>query len=293
MPKFYNKNNNLEVGERHLVKKALREDIGSGDITTTALISSKFQAKAQISAKQDLVLSGQKIAAFVFQTLDRKIKYQANYQDGDFLSKGETIATIQGKAGQILQGERVALNFLQHLSGVATLTRKFVEEIKGTKAKIVDTRKTIPGLRVLEKEAVCHGGGENHRLGLFDRYLIKNNHIDLVGSIEGAIEKVLKNKKPGLLVEVEVRDLEELQKALQYSVDIILLDNFSLLKVSEAIPLRRGGIQFEVSGGITLDNVRAYAETGVDFISIGALTHSAPAADMHLVVKPVEGKLLK
>lgn len=267
-----------------LIEKALEEDLGSGDITTGCLVEPDLKTSAKIIAKQNLTLAGLDIAEKVFTTLDPNCEWAPDKKDGDRVSDGECVVKLKGKAAQILKGERVALNFLQHLSGIATLTRKFVDAVQGTKAKILDTRKTLPGWRALEKYAVRMGRGNNHRLGLFDRYLIKNNHIQLAGSVSKAIEKTLKQKKPGMLVEVEVRNFEELKEALNFPIDIILLDNFTPKQAKEAISSASGKVKFEVSGGITLENAAQYAATGVDFISCGTLTHSAPAADIHLIV---------
>ena len=273
-----------------LIQLALDEDIGTGDITTDAVVSPNTKAFAEIKAKQNLVLAGLKIAQAVFEKLDSRCKWHSKFKEGDFVKKGMCIAQLEGKASAILKGERTALNILQHLSGIATLTKEFVDAVKGTGAKILDTRKTLPGLRELEKHAVKMGGGHNHRMGLFDRYLIKNNHIDLVGGMEKAIKKVLSARGgsasggKNMLVEVEVRNFEELKTALKYPIDILLLDNFEPEAVKGAMRLAHGKVKFEVSGGITLDNVRLYAATGVDFISVGSLTHSAPAADIHLVI---------
>ncbi|MDP2600184.1 MAG: carboxylating nicotinate-nucleotide diphosphorylase [Deltaproteobacteria bacterium] len=285
---------------KFLIQQALAEDIGAGDITSDAIADSKTKAAATIKTKQDIVLAGMDIARDVFLELDSKIKWQALHDDGDFVKKGKIIAMLEGGAAAILKGERTALNFLQHLCGIATLTKQFVDAVKGTKAKILDTRKTLPGWRELEKYAVKMGGGANHRQGLFDRYLIKNNHIDMAGGIAKAIEKVLplrpfdrlrvsgdkgeRGSGQKVLIEVEVRNFEELKAALQYPIDIVLLDNFEPEAVRGAMRLAHEKVKFEVSGGITLDNVALYAATKVDFISVGALTHSAPAADIHLCV---------
>ncbi|MDO8527184.1 MAG: carboxylating nicotinate-nucleotide diphosphorylase, partial [Deltaproteobacteria bacterium] len=218
-----------------LIRKALEEDLGSGDITTNALVDPRDQATAEICAKQELVLAGLDVAKEVFATLDSHLVWKLVKKDGDIIKKGECVATVQGATVTLLKGERTALNFLQHLSGVATLTRQFVNKIEGTNAKILDTRKTLPGWRTLEKYAVRMGGGGNHRAGLFDRYLIKNNHIAHAGSVSEAIEKVLRQKIQGMLVEVEVQNKKELQEALKYPIDIILLDNFLPDQIREAI----------------------------------------------------------
>ncbi|OGQ04433.1 MAG: nicotinate-nucleotide diphosphorylase (carboxylating) [Deltaproteobacteria bacterium RIFCSPLOWO2_12_FULL_44_12] len=268
-----------------IIEQALEEDINGGDITTECIVDPNVQTTAKIIAKQNLVVAGLDVAHKVFLHLDPNCEWVAAKKDGDEVLNNEILAKIKGKSASLLKGERVALNFLQHLSGIATLTRQFVDAVQGTKAKILDTRKTLPLWRALEKYAVRMGGGNNHRLGLFDRYLIKNNHIQIAGSVSKAIEKILKKKKSDTLLEVEVRNFEELKEALNYPLDIILLDNFTPKQVKEAITTAKGKVKFEVSGGINLDNVAQYAATGVDFISSGALTHSAPAADLHLTIE--------
>lgn len=269
---------------KDLIQQALEEDLGYGDVTTDCLLEQDKITPAQIVAKQNLVLAGLDVARKVFSFLDSKTEWSSKKKDGEEVLKGEVIAAFQAKANAILKGERVALNFLQRLSGIATLTRQFVKKVEATGVKILDTRKTTPGLRALEKYAVQMGGGNNHRLGLFDRYLIKDNHIAAFGSVSKAVEACLQKRKRGLLMEVEVRNFDELKEALQFPVDIILLDNFSPAQIKEALIFKNGKVKFEASGGIHLDNVRHYAETGVDFISIGALTHSAPAVDLSLVI---------
>ncbi|MDO8494761.1 MAG: carboxylating nicotinate-nucleotide diphosphorylase [Deltaproteobacteria bacterium] len=267
-----------------LVQEALQEDIGAGDVTVEALVDPELQTKAMICAKEEAVLFGMKAAAEVFRQIDPTLQFNPCRHDKAHLKAGEKAAYLQGSVTAILKGERTALNFIQHLSGIATLTRKFVDAVAGTKVKILDTRKTTPGWRELEKQAVAAGGGVNHRHGLFDAYLIKNNHIAIAGSVSQAIEKVLKIRNPKLKLEVEVRDLKELKEALTFSVDQVLLDNFTPAQVKEALAFKKKGVAFEVSGGITLQNVKDYALAGVDFISVGGLTHSAPAVDFHLVI---------
>jgi len=225
-----------------------------------------------------------KIAKLVFKTLDKKIKFSSSLRDGNILYPGEVIATLQGEARYLLMGERTALNFLQRLSGIATLTRRFVDRCQNTKVKILDTRKTTPGLRLLEKYAVRVGGGRNHRMGLYDMILIKDNHIAMAGGIDEAIRRAKKSrKKVGL--EVEVKNLKELREALGLKVKRIMLDNMGVREVKKAVELAKGTTKLEVSGGINLRNVRKYAETGVDYISIGALTHSARALDISMEIE--------
>jgi nicotinate-nucleotide pyrophosphorylase (carboxylating) len=270
-----------------IVKIALKEDVGARDITSLAIIPKNLQIKADIEFKQKGVLCGIGAAERVFRLIDGDVRFLPTAKDGEVIEKNREVAYLEGSAVSILTAERTALNFLGRLSGIATRTRDFVEKIKGTSAKILDTRKTTPGLRVLEKYAVCIGGGHNHRFGLFDQALIKDNHlrilrkkalVDIVAEVKS---KVLKKT----IVGVEVKNLSELREALKSKADYILLDNMSVETVLEAVILRKkmaSKIELEVSGGIHLENVLAYAQTGVERISIGALTHSAPCADISL-----------
>ncbi|GBC81273.1 putative nicotinate-nucleotide pyrophosphorylase [carboxylating] [bacterium HR10] len=263
----------------------LAEDVGRGDITTEAVVLPGVRARGRFVAKQDLVVAGLEVADAVFAVLDSSVEIEAFVTDGDRVRAGEVFARVDGPAEVLLMAERTALNLLQHLSGIATLTRAFVEAIAGTRAQIVDTRKTLPGLRMLQKYAVLVGGGRNHRFGLDDGILIKDNHIALAGSVRTAIERARKHAGYMHKIEVEVSTMDDLREALEARADIILLDNMSPEMVREAVRLIREqapDVLVEASGGITLENVRAYAEAGVDFISIGALTHSAPAADISL-----------
>ena len=281
-----------------LIENALLEDRATRDATSYACIDPNQRAAATILAKQDCILAGVGgIARIldVYAALDGAVvsHYEVTTHpeifDGVRLHKGQSVAVIRHNARVILSCERVILNFMQRLSGIATLTRKFVEAISGTKARILDTRKTAPGLRMLDKYAVRCGGGQNHRLDLSDGVLIKNNHIALAGGIVPALERAHKNRRGAQIIEVEVRSLEELEEALAHGGEAILLDNMSVDDVKRAVercPREERKIPLECSGGITLDNVRAYAETGVNFISVGALTHSAPAVDMSLRVGP-------
>ncbi len=263
----------------------LAEDVGRGDITTEAVVLPGVRARGRFIAKQELVVAGLEVADAVFAVLDSSVEIEAFVTDGDRVRAGEVFARVDGPAEVLLMAERTALNLLQHLSGIATLTRAFVEAIAGTRAQIVDTRKTLPGLRMLQKYAVLVGGGRNHRFGLDDGILIKDNHIALAGSVRTAIERARKHAGHMHKIEVEVSTMDDLREALEARADIILLDNMSPEMVREAVRLIREQapeVLVEASGGITLENVRAYAEAGVDFISIGALTHSAPAADISL-----------
>lgn len=278
---------------------ALTEDIGQGDITTLACIS-KENILAEISAKSSGVLAGLPVAAAVFQKLDEKIRITAEKTDGDSFSPGDKIISIGGDSRAILTGERTALNFLGHLSGVASLTAKFVEKVKGTKAKILDTRKTIPGMRFLEKYAVTCGGGENHRFGLYDMVLIKDNHITAAGSITKAFNKVkeystredFQNRfylnSNDLEIEIEIETIDQLKEAIDAGAKRLLLDNQSIDKLAKLVKTARKqkeNIILEASGNLNLDNVADVAKTGVDLISIGSLTHSAQSADFSMNIK--------
>ena len=262
--------------------RALAEDIGSGDVTTANTVPADLPAEGTFNAKQHLVLAGVEILKIIF-----KDHLALFHQDGDALEKGQPIARVQGQARFLLTHERVALNFLQRLSGIATLTRTYVDSVAGTNAKILDTRKTTPGLRLLEKMATRAGGAVNHRMGLWDAILIKNNHIDLAGGVKPAVSKALQS---GLAVECEVRSHEEIVDALDLGVSRLLLDNMTPAQAALEISFIKAHhktCSVEISGGVTLETVRAYAETGTDFISVGALTHSATAVDINFRIRPV------
>lgn len=270
---------------RDLIERALDEDIGTGDATSLAIIPPDAVAAAKIMAKQDLVLAGIDVARAVFHHLDPAVKFAPLARDGDRISKGSVIAHVSGKTRILLSGERVALNILQHLSGIATLTARYVELVKDTKARILDTRKTLPGLRSIEKYAIRVGGGTNHRFGLYDGILIKDNHIIAAGGVTKAIELARKNSHHLLKIEIETKSLEDVQEALSAKVDIIMLDNMPLDMMREAVRVIAGRVLVEASGNVTLETVRAIAETGVDFISTGSITHSAPAVDISMKLK--------
>lgn len=277
----------LAIGQEELhaiAKAALAEDIGKGDLTTRLTISEGARATGTFYAQQSLVLAGLLLAEEIFRTLEPACRWQALATDGDEVGSGAPLARVEGNAETILGGERVALNFLQHLSGIATLTRAYVRELAGLRTELLDTRKTTPGLRALEKYAVRMGGGRNHRIRLDDAVLIKNNHLTLGGGISAAVGRAKKQQE--LPVEVEVRNPRELEQAIAAGADSLLLDNMTPDRVRECVKLARGRARLEVSGGVTLDTVRAYAETGVDAISVGALTHSAPAVAIHFLVEP-------
>jgi nicotinate-nucleotide pyrophosphorylase (carboxylating) len=265
-----------------LIDLALEEDIGPGDITTQALVDPELQGEAHIRAKATLVVAGLPVAARVFQKLDAGLVFAATVDDGQEVDKGTVLARLTGPVGSILTGERVALNFLQRLSGIATFTRAMVTQVAGSTATLVDTRKTTPGWRVLEKYAVRLGGGRNHRLGLYDAVLIKNNHLTAVGSISQAVRQAKAKAHPRLQIEVEVTDLQGLEEALNAGADRILLDNMDDATLRRAVEINRGRARLEASGSMTKERLPRAAATGVDFISMGALTHSAPAVDIHL-----------
>ena len=279
---------------RALVRLALKEDIGKGDITSKLTVPKPAQALALIMAKEEAVIAGLPVAKLVYEMVDPALVFDGLLPDGSRVEYGDILVKIQGSARSILAGERVALNFLQHLSGVATLTAKYVEQVQGTSAKILDTRKTLPGFRVLDKYAVRMGGGTNHRMGLYDMVLIKSNHVELAGGIGNAIRKIKRSNGKGTKVVAEVRTLNEATEALFASPDRLLLDNMSIDKIREVVALvetsnraREVKTDLEVSGGVHLDNVRAIAQTGVNFVSVGALTHSARAVDISLTLREI------
>jgi nicotinate-nucleotide pyrophosphorylase (carboxylating) len=270
---------------RKLIEEALFEDIGPGDLTSEAVIPEEASATAEIIAKQDLVLAGVLIAREVFRKLDPWVQFTPLAHDGGRVQSGSIIAQVEGKTRMLLAGERVALNLMQHLSGIATITARFVEALKGSRAEILDTRKTLPGLRALEKYAVRMGGGRNHRFGLYDGILIKDNHIKAAGGIIKAMAGTRKKVHPLLKIEVEVKTLDEVREAMAAGATMILLDNMPPALMKQAVGIVGERVLVEASGNVTLDNVKAIAETGVDFISSGSLTHSAPAADISMKIK--------
>jgi nicotinate-nucleotide pyrophosphorylase (carboxylating) len=265
-----------------LIDLALEEDIGPGDVTTQAVIDPDLQGEAHIRAKQTLVVAGLAVAARVFARLDAAVNFSAQTADGREAAPGTVLAVLTGPVAAILTGERVALNFLQRLSGIATFTRAMATQIAGSAAALVDTRKTTPGWRVMEKYAVRLGGGRNHRLGLFDGVLIKNNHLAATGSIREAVRRAKAAAHQLLKVEVEVTDLPGLEEALDAGADLVLLDNMDDATLKKAVELTRGRALLEASGGMTPERLPQAAATGVNLLSMGALTHSAPAVDIHL-----------
>ena len=276
------------------VGAALAEDLGAGDVTSEFFVSPTLQAFGRIIARERAIVAGAEVAAEAFRRVDPKLQIEVHQPDGSALIGGETILEIRGAARSILTAERVALNFLQRLSGIATLTRHFVEGVGKSKAQILDTRKTTPGLRAFEKAAVVAGGGENHRFGLFDMVLVKDNHLLAgagVSALADAIQRV-RRERPGLRVEVEADRLEQVRTFLgMEGIDVILLDNMNPAEMREAVALgkKKKGVKFEASGGVTLKNIRQIAATGVDYVSVGALTHSAPAVDLSLELTHVAG----
>jgi nicotinate-nucleotide pyrophosphorylase (carboxylating) len=266
-----------------VIDQALQEDIGHGDITTSLLIPEESKSRAHYIAKGSFVLAGLPFVQEVFRSLDSSAVFKAFYKDGSEVKQGDVIAEVSGRTHTILKGERVSLNILQRLSGIATLTSMYVKRIEGLKAKIVDTRKTIPCQRFMEKYAVRVGGGYNHRFGLFDGILIKDNHIKALGSIQRAV-KAAKKCHHFFKIEVEVKNLKELREAIEAGADVVMLDNMLVHDMKEAVKIAKGRVMLEASGNIKLENVREVAETGVDLISVGALTHSAVAADISLKI---------
>jgi len=264
---------------------ALEEDLGPGDVTSEATIHPESESVAVMLAKQDLILAGLAVARAVFHYLDPNIQFTTIVKDGDVITAGTEIAKLSGNTRALLAGERVALNLLQHLSGIATLTTAYTEQVKGLKVELLDTRKTLPGLRQLEKYAVRVGGGKNHRFGLYDGVLIKDNHIKASGSITKAVERSRKSAHHLLKIEVETKTLDEVSEALAAGADVIMLDNMPIDMMRKAVDLVAGKALLEASGNITLKTIRAVAEAGVDFISSGSLTHSAPAADISMKIK--------
>jgi nicotinate-nucleotide pyrophosphorylase (carboxylating) len=274
-----------------VVISALNEDIGNGDLTTALVFEKDMNVRAGIIAKEDCIIAGVDVARRVFDTLNERIEFTPLCEDGSMVKKGKKVISLKGPVKGILTGERTALNFLGRLSGISTLTGKFVKKVKGTGVKILDTRKTTPGMRILEKYAVTAGGGYNHRAGLWDGILIKDNHIKgswlmAHGSWASVIKKLIGDAKSKRYkaIEIEVSNLKEFRAALEAGADIIMLDNMKQEDIKKAVRMNRRKALLEVSGGVNLDNVRAIAKTGVDRISIGSLTHSAPSIDLSLEI---------
>ena len=282
----------MEPDDYDPIAAALREDIGKGDITTDFFVSEGLHASGRIVARESAVVAGTGTAAQIFRTIDPATDVQIVRPDGEAVAAGDIVIEVRGLARSILKAERVALNFLQRLCGIATLTRQFVDAVGNHPAKILDTRKTTPGLRALEKAVVVAGGGVNHRSGLFDMVLVKDNHLAALGGLVSFADQIrrLRKERPDVRIEVEADDLEQARAFVEIDgIDVILLDNMEPAQIREALALRRNSIKFEASGGITLKNVRRIAATGVDYISIGALTNSARAVDLGLEMTHVNG----
>jgi len=267
-----------------IVQCALDEDIGGGDVTSLAILASDLELAGQIVSKEQGVVAGLEVANLAFRLVDERISMIPQVTDGEAIAPAQILAQVRGPGVGILSAERVALNFLQRMSGIATMARRFVEAVRGTKAVILDTRKTVPGLRVLDKMAVRLGGGQNHRLGLYDMVLIKDNHIAAAGSIGEAVRRTRAAVGSGFAIEVEVTSLPQLEEALAAEVDRIMLDNMGIDEMAEAVEFAGGRVELEASGNVTLDNVADIAATGVDFISVGSLTHSVRALDISLEI---------
>jgi nicotinate-nucleotide pyrophosphorylase (carboxylating) len=269
-----------------LIDLALAEDIGPGDITTDNLVAPSLAGRGVVTAKEPLVVAGLEVARLVFRRLDSRIRLEPYFADGDRVHSGDAVFAVTGRLQALLTGERTALNFLQRLSGIATCVRAYVDALGDRKARLVDTRKTAPGWRILEKYAVRVGGARNHRTGLFDGVLIKDNHIAAVGGITSAVESIRASVSHLVRIEVETADLNQVNEALAAKVDVIMLDNMSLEQVREAVALIDGRALAEVSGGVTREALGRLADTGVDLISVGALTHSARSVDLSMQIAP-------
>jgi nicotinate-nucleotide pyrophosphorylase (carboxylating) len=274
--------NTMLTEVKPIIRRALREDIGDGDVTTRCTVPAQALLTGRFIAKEAGIVAGLEVARLTFSILDESVGFIPHLADGEPVAVGQVMATVGGPGRALLGGERVALNFLQRMSGIATLARRFATAVQGTQAVILDTRKTAPGLRLLDKWAVRLGGAQNHRSGLYDMVLIKDNHIAAVGGITQAVQRVRARDRRKRAIEVEVKNLAELQEALELKVDRIMLDNMSLAEMREAVRLTDGRVPLEASGNVTLDNVAAVAATGVNYISVGALTHSAQALDISL-----------
>lgn len=273
--------NELELkAAQTLIELALKEDVGEGDITTDNIIPAESRRKAKMVAKADGVVAGLPVAEMVFRRLDPNFVWDVKTPEGTRVKKGDVMVEFEGTYRALLTGERTALNFLQRLSGIATMSAKYADAVKDFKTVILDTRKTLPGFRMLDKYAVKTGGASNHRIGLYDMAMIKDNHIEVAGGITKAVEAVRSNIKPGILIEVETTTLEQVQEAIEAKADIIMLDNMDTETMKKGVKLIAGRAKVEASGNMTLERLREVAATGVDYISIGALTHSVSALDI-------------
>jgi len=279
------KNMDKKTKIERTILAALKEDIGSSDVTSQAIIPRLQTIRGVFLAKEPGTISGIDIVKILFRLLDKNIRFRLNVQNGSTIAKGQILARIEGNGRAILSGERMALNFLQRMSGIATATKRYVNAVAGTKAVILDTRKTAPGLRIFDKQAVRDGGGQNHRFGLYDMFLIKDNHIAAAGSIGKAVAAAQKNNRRKLPIEVEVKNFAELDKALALPIDRIMLDNMDVARMRQAVKITNGRVPLEASGMVDINTVTAIAKTGVDFISNGALTHSVKALDISLEIE--------
>jgi nicotinate-nucleotide pyrophosphorylase (carboxylating) len=273
---------------QHLIKIALKEDIGSGDITTDNLVDPDLEGKGIIIAKEPFVIAGLDVAGQVFKHLNAEVVFTSIYSDGNFVKEGDTIATVEGNLRALLSGERTALNFLQRLSGISTCVRSYVDELKNKRVRLVDTRKTTPGWRVLEKYAVRVGGAHNHRMGLYDGVLIKDNHIAACGGIQKAVDRIRTRVSHLVKIEVEVSTLDQVKDALKAGAEVIMLDNMSIGQIKEATAFIDGRALVEVSGNVTKSGLNSLADAGVDIISVGALTHSAGCVDMSMRIEAAD-----
>lgn len=268
-----------------LIDLAIEEDINTGDITTESLIPDSLNAVAEMTAKAEGVISGLALIRRVFEKFEKDIKWTPFVKDGEKVKRGDVILRIEAKYSTLLKGERISLNILQRMSGIATKTADYVNELKGYKTELLDTRKTVPGMRIFDKQAVSDGGAKNHRMGLYDLVMIKDNHIKIAGSITKAVEQIRKNVGQGIKIEVETTNLDEVKEALECNVDIIMLDNMSNALMKEAVMVVAGRTKTEASGNMTIERLKSVAETGVDYISVGALTHSVTALDISMNIK--------
>jgi nicotinate-nucleotide pyrophosphorylase (carboxylating) len=277
---------NFYTQVKQLIDAALHEDVGDGDHTTLSCVPAESQGAARLLVKENGIIAGVELAQMIFERVDKAVKFNRLIQDGAKVTYGDIVFTVSGSVHTILMCERLVLNIMQRMSGIATNTRRYVDELKGLRTRVLDTRKTSPGLRAIEKRAVKIGGGENHRLGLYDMILIKDNHVDFAGGIEKALSKsmaYLKETGKEIPIEIEVRNFEELNQVLNFGhVDRIMLDNFTVEDTRKAVGIINGRYEVESSGGITLENIRNYAESGVDFVSVGELTHRIESLDMSL-----------
>jgi nicotinate-nucleotide pyrophosphorylase (carboxylating) len=273
---------------QHLIKIALKEDIGSGDITTDNLVDPDLEGKGVIIAKEPFVIAGLDVACQVFKHLNAEVIFTSIYSDGNFVKEGDTIAAVEGNLRALLSGERTALNFLQRLSGIATCVRSYVDELKNKRVRLVDTRKTTPGWRVLEKYAVRVGGAHNHRMGLYDGVLIKDNHIAACGGIKKAVDRIRTRVTHLVKIEVEVSTLDQVKDALKAGAEVIMLDNMSIGQIKEAVAFINKKALVEVSGNVTKSDLNSLADAGVDIISVGALTHSAGCVDMSMRIEAAD-----